>query len=320
MILLCKIPIFSNHLVITHLNYPFIETQTQILINILLNRIIVIDGKETIISFLIILVKKLEGYLMLDPKRYEIIDLSVPIEDKAKSEPKPGRIQYSSHKNGTKMAEPAGVKAEDFPDGIGLASEELTLITHCGTHLDAPYHFGPMVGGKPAKTIDQVPLEWCIGNGVVLDLSHKEESALITKENIKAAIEKIGYEIQPWDIVLIRTDRDKLWGSRDYPWVHPGMSRAATLFLIDKGVKIIGTDAYGFDRPFTVMFKETREGNKQALWPAHFTGRDKEYLHIEKLANLDKLPNFGFIVMAFPILIKNASAGWVRAVALIPKE
>jgi len=119
--------------------------------------------------------------------------------------------------------------------------------------------------------------------------------------------------------VLIRTDRDKLWGSRDYPWVHPGLTRNATLYLLNKGVKIIGTDAYGFDRPFTVMFQETKDGDKSALWPAHFTGREKEYLHIEKLAHLDKLPNYGFIVIAFPILIQRASAGWIRAVALVPK-
>ena len=251
--------------------------------------------------------------------KFKILDLSVVISHKAKSEPKPATINYSSHVDGTKMAEPAGVKKEDFPDGIGLASEELTLITHVGTHLDAPYHFGPEVEGQPAKTIDQVPLEWCIGNGVVLDLTHKEESTPISKEDIEKAIAKIQYEIQPWDIVLIRTGRDKLWGSRNYPWVHPGMTREATLFLLNQGVKIIGTDAYGFDRPFTVMFKETMEGNKSALWPAHFTGRDKEYLHIEKLANLEKLPSHGFVFMAFPILIKSASAGWVRAVALVPK-
>ncbi|HUX97926.1 MAG TPA: cyclase family protein [Candidatus Deferrimicrobium sp.] len=254
---------------------------------------------------------------MYQRNKYTVIDLSVPIEHKAKSEPKPAHIRYSSHKEGTKMAEPAGVKAEDFPDGMGLASEELTLITHCGTHLDAPYHFGPIVEGKAAKTINQVPLEWCIGNGVVLDLSHKEKSSPIMEEDIKAAIEKINYEIQPWDIVLIRTDRDKLWGSRNYPWVHPGMTREATLFLINKGVKIIGTDAYGFDHPFTVMFQETKAGHKERLWPAHFSGREREYLHIEKLANLDKLPSYGFIFIAFPILIKDASAGWVRAVALV---
>ncbi len=257
---------------------------------------------------------------MYQRDKYILVDLSVPIENRAKSEPKPAYIHYSSHKDGTKMAEPAGVKAEDFPDGIGLASEELTLITHVGTHLDAPYHFGPTVEGKPAKKIDEVPLEWCIGNGVVLDFTYKEDTAPISTDDIEHAITKINYEIQPWDIVLIHTGRDKLWGSRNYPWVHPGMTREATLYLLNKGVKIIGTDAYGFDRPFTVMFKETKEGTKESLWPAHFTGRVKEYLHIEKLANLDKLPNHGFIFMAFPIRIQGASAGWVRAVALVPKK
>ena len=54
--------------------------------------------------------------------KFEIVDLSVDISHKAKSEPKPAKIAYSSHEDGTKMAESAGLKKEDFPDGIGTPS------------------------------------------------------------------------------------------------------------------------------------------------------------------------------------------------------
>jgi hypothetical protein len=59
------------------------------------------------------------------------------------------------------------------------------------------------------------------------------------------------------------------------------------------------------------------EGNR-AFLPAHRAGREREYCHIEKLANLDQLPHpHGFQVSVFPIKIARASGGWVRAVALV---
>jgi len=248
----------------------------------------------------------------------KIIDLSVPIEHRAKSEPIPATIRYSSHAEEAKfLGKPFGASEKDFPDGLGLAAEELQIITHCGTHLDAPWHFGPTSEGKKSKTIDEVPLEWCYGDACVIDVSHKEDKSEIKVEDMETALKKARYKIRSKDIVLIRTGRDKAWGRADYPWTHPGMSAEATLWLLDKGVKVIGTDAYGFDRPFQTMFEEHKKGRKNALWPAHFVGRTREYCHIEKLANLELLPQQGFKFAAFPIKIKNASAGWVRAVAIL---
>jgi kynurenine formamidase len=63
-------------------------------------------------------------------------------------------------------------------------------------------------------------------------------------------------------------------------------------------------------------YSETKNG--RVVWPAHFAGITKEYCHIEKLANLDKIPKpHGFKVAVFPIKIKGASAGWARPVAII---
>lgn len=250
-----------------------------------------------------------------------LIDLSVKIRHRSRSEPIPANIQYINHKDGAdRLGMPFQVKGEDFPDGMGLSMENVKISTHCGTHLDAPFHFGPEVEGKKAKTIDEIPLEWCYGNGVVLDLSHKEDGERITVDDIKDALKEISYEIKPNDIVLIRTDRDKLFDkTSSYSSRHPGMTRESTLYLINKGVKIMGTDGYGFDRPFGLMFKDYKDtGNNEELWPAHFVGREKEYLHIEKLANLEKLPPHNFKVCAFPIPLIGASAGWVRVVAILP--
>ena len=72
------------------------------------------------------------------------------------------------------------------------------------------------------------------------------------------------------------------------------------------------------EEPIEVMAAELKAGEKGKFWEAHFLGKEKEYCHIERMANLDKIPKpFGFKVAAFPIKIEEASAGWVRAVAIL---
>ncbi len=250
----------------------------------------------------------------------KLIDLSVKIRHRSRSEPIPAKIEFIDHVAGAnRLGMLFQVKAKEFPEGMGLAMENITINTHCGTHLDSPYHFGPKSEGIKSKTIDEIPLEWCYGDGVVLNFSYKQDGEKITENDIKKELERINYKIKPFDIVLIRTDRDKFFDKKSkYTEMHPGMTRESTLYLVNQGVKIIGTDGYGFDIPFSLMFKEYKEtGDNKYLWPAHFAGREKEYLHIEKLANLDKLPPYGFKVCAFPIPLVGCSAGWVRVVAII---
>src|SRR6201986_3428377 len=109
--------------------------------------------------------------------KFQVIDLSVPLEHEAVSEPMPARIHYVRHDGEglEQMQEFFGVNASDlvYSEGRGWAVEEIQAITQTGTHLDAPYHYGATSGGKPARTIDQVPLEWCFAPGVVLDMRHK---------------------------------------------------------------------------------------------------------------------------------------------------
>jgi kynurenine formamidase len=62
-------------------------------------------------------------------------------------------------------------------------------------------------------------------------------------------------------------------------------------------------------------FMRTKDGSH--LWPAHFFGRKREYAHIERLTNLDKLPDYGFKIACFPVKIKDAGAAWARVVAIL---
>jgi len=253
-------------------------------------------------------------------KKIKFIDLSLPIES-VPSDPEfmVPQIEYTDHRGGlASTRELLGCAPEDLPLGLGWAVEKVVLSTHSGTHLDAPWHYAPISEGKKAKTIDQIPLEWCFGNGVVLDFRRKRDGSLITVEDLERALKKISYKIKPRDIILIMTGADRYWGKPEYLVKGCGMGRESTLYLIDRGVKVVGIDAWSWDRPLPFIKKDFQEQKDATiLWAAHFAGIEKEYLHIEKMANLSRLPPRGFTLICFPVKIKSASAGWVRPVAMV---
>ena len=59
-------------------------------------------------------------------------------------------------------------------------------------------------------------------------------------------------------------------------------------------------------------------GDASLIWEGHKAGRTQGYYQMEKLTHLDLLPPTGFQVICFPVKIHKASAGWVRAVAVLP--
>ncbi len=96
------------------------------------------------------------------------------------------------------------------------------------------------------------------------------------------------------------------------------MGREATLYLLERGVRLTGTDGWSWDAPFVhtkERFEET--GDNSLIWEGHKAGKEIGYCHLEKLHNLEVLPSKGFTVSCFPVKIRGASAGWTRAVAII---
>src|SRR3972149_6828127 len=202
----------------------------------------------------------------------KVIDLSATVSTKGNLKVMP-QIIYRGHQETAQLYAPMyGINPEDSPPGRYCASEIVTIGTHNTTHFDAPYHFAPTSEGKPAKTIDQIPLEWCYGDGVVLDFHHKKKGEGISAEDVRKTLAQIRYTIKPMDIVLIRTDVYKHYAEPGYEEMHPGMTREATLWLINQGVKVMGTDGYGWDRPFGVMAAELKAGNKEQFWEGHYLG------------------------------------------------
>ncbi|MEM7191055.1 MAG: cyclase family protein [Pseudomonadota bacterium] len=254
----------------------------------------------------------------------KIIDISVALEAGIASDP-PGMlpgIDYVDHKasaEGMAAAFP-GLRPDQLPGGEGWAVENLTISTHNGTHLDAPYHFhSTMDGGKPAITIDEVPLEWCFNPGVKLDFRHLPDGHVVSAGEVEAELGRIGHALQPFDIVVVNTAAGAHYGQDDYLLKGCGMGREATLYLLERGVRVTGTDAWSWDAPFAHTAKRFAEdGDPSIIWEGHRAGMEIGYCHIEKLANLEALPPSGFEIACFPWKIKNASAGFTRAVAILP--
>ncbi len=264
----------------------------------------------------------------------KIIDLSLPIDEKA-FEVHKVEIERITHKAGVdkfnrmilgktllgKIKYALGariVKKEQLPDEEFLSLEIVHAPVHIGTHLDYSFHYGSKSENRPSKTADEIPLEYCYQDGVKLDLRHKKPNEVIKAQDIESALKKINYQLKPLDIVLLHTAADKLFGGPKYFSDYPGVDPSAIDYLLDKGIKIFGIDSMGIDRPYRFMLKEFLEtGNPETFYPAHFYGRKREFIHIERLANLEKIPDFGFKIICFPIRIKNTGAAWARVAALV---
>lgn len=194
----------------------------------------------------------------------------------------------------------------------------LTLGEHTGTHFDAPVHW---VTGKDLadNTTDTLPPRMFIGPACVIDVS-KESTAyndfILTREHVLAWEGKHG-KIAPGSWLLLRTDWSKRTGRDEFlnadengphsPGFHPDCVRflAHERDVLGVGVETVGTDAgqaANFDPPF----------------PAHNIMHGSGRLGLASLANLDKLPPTGAVVIAAPLKIVNGSGSPVRVLALVP--
>lgn len=250
------------------------------------------------------------------------VDLSVALEAGIASDPPAmlPKIDYFAHA-GTAAQVCGyfpGLTPEDLPGGEGWAVERLEISTHNGTHLDAPYHHhSTMNRGERAITIDEVPLEWCFNPGVKLDFRHFDDGYVVSAADVRAELERIGHELQPLDIVVVNTSAGARYGEPDYLLKGCGMGREATLYLTERGVRVTGTDAWSWDAPFALTAEVyARDGDPSVIWEGHRASMEIGYCHMEKLANLDRLPPTGFTVSCFPWKIRGASAGFTRAVAI----
>lgn len=250
-----------------------------------------------------------------------LIDLSAPIEPSPSEqlEPLQVKLEYSDHAAGAAQIETLfGVPARLLRDGEGWANDEFRQLgTHSSTHVDAPWHYNSTIRGEPAKRIDELPLEWFYSDGVVLEMIGRADGEVIGATEVEAELERIGHRLKPLDIVLIHTGTDAFYGELDYIARGPGVSAGATRWLYERGVRVMGIDAWGWDRPLHLQAAEAIERDQAGIfWEAHQA--DLEYSQIERLVNLGSLPPTGFRVACFPLRIVGASGAPARVVAIVP--
>lgn len=249
-----------------------------------------------------------------------LVDLSVPITPSPSEAPELLRteIDYQDHAAGAAQIEQMfGVPSELLRDGEGWSVEFFTRFgTHNSTHLDAPYHYNSTIAGKPARAIDELPLDWFLRPGVVLDFHERADGETIESADLEAELEAAGHQLAERDIVLVRTGRDAFLDDPDYMARGPGVSAEATHWLYDRGVRVMGVDAWGWDRPLHLQAEEAKAAGRAGIfWAAHQA--DLDYSQIERLANLDQLPPTGFTVACFPLRLVRASAAPARVVAMV---
>ena len=249
-----------------------------------------------------------------------LVDLSAPISQSPPEWPDVLRtdIEFADHDHGAVQIESLlGVPARLLRDREGWATETFTRFgTHNSTHVDAPWHYNSTIGGKPAETIDQLPLEWFFSDGVVFDMTAKADGERIEVADLESELDRVAYELKERDIVLVRTDRDEFLREPDYMTRGPGVSAAATRWLYERGVRVMGIDAWGWDAPLHLQAEEAKAKDEPGIfWAAHQV--DLAYSQIERLTNLGALPGAGFRVSCFPLRIVGASAAPARVVAIL---
>jgi len=249
-----------------------------------------------------------------------IVDLSLPIRSGPPGAPEHQQVvlEPSDHRAGARQIEAIfGLPPSLLRDGEGWAVERFSSLgTHNVTHLDAPYHYNSTIGGRPARTIDQLPLEWFFAPGVVLDMRFKPEGEAITVADVEAGLERAGHRLAERDVVLMHTGYDRFAFDPDYMTRGCGVTAEATRWLWERGVRVMGIDAWGWDRPLQLQAREALESRRTGIfWAAHQAGI--EYSQIERLTNLGALPPTGFTVACFPLRIEGGSGAPARVVAIL---
>lgn len=237
-----------------------------------------------------------------------IIDLSFEVYQGMMVYPSVAKPVIVEMENHAQMAHSMGTDVL----GVPHLPNHCLVVTgdHVGTHVDSWGHVNPR-----APRAEGIPLEYCYGDGVVIDLTAKGAGDEIWPDDLERGLRTIDYELKPLDIVLLRTDAAKYRDEKRYLSDHPGMTKEAVHWLLDRGVKMMGIDAPGFDPPVPTMFE------RQKFWEAHLVMLEREYYHLENLGNLHEIPPpfHSFTVSVLPVKWRGASAAPVRAVAIVER-
>ncbi len=177
----------------------------------------------------------------------------------------------------------------------GFFEHRLTLVTHTGTHVDAPAH---MIAD--GRTLDTYPAETFVGPATVLDVAHVTGGAID-----RASLESHAETIARQAFLLLHTGWSSRWGDATYFADFPALTPEAAAWLGEFGLRGIGLDAISIDRADATDF------------PVHHQVLGREMLIIENLAGLGPLVGREFTLCCLPLALAGADGAPVRAVALV---
>lgn len=178
----------------------------------------------------------------------------------------------------------------------GRATRKIVLGSHTGTHVDAPLHFFPA-----SKPVDQLAVEHLIGGAVLLDLRNK---ATIDVHDLEEAM----WPVTTTDRIVIRTGWSNHYGEKDYFVGHPYLTRDASEWIVDKHIKLVGTDTPSLDNPKNML-------GSQYDSPVHRTLLGAGVALLEYLTNLHKVRK-NFLLVAAPLKIIGSDGAPARVFAL----
>lgn len=175
----------------------------------------------------------------------------------------------------------------------GFAELMVSMVTHTGTHIDAPCHILP---GK--KSLDDFPLDKFAGKAIVVDCGGESEISLKLLKSKEKLIKKA-------EFVLFRSGWSEKWNKKTYFGPFPVLTTEAAVWLAGFDLKAVGFDYVSVDAMTSADLSN------------HRIFLSKEILIIENLTDLDKLPEGTFDFYAIPLKIENADGSPVRAFAEI---
>src|SRR5260370_21513297 len=119
-----------------------------------------------------------------------------------------------------------------------------------------------------------------------------EDGHVITAKEVEEELKRIGHELTPLEIVVVNTREGSRYGNNDYVNSGCGMGYDATMFLLEKGIRLTGTDAWSWDAPFYFTAQKwAKDHDPSIIWEAHKAGRAIAYSHLATLHNLEPLPH-----------------------------
>lgn len=214
-----------------------------------------------------------------------IIDLSYPVDENS---PREGPI------------DPARIYDTATMEKDGYFESRIDVSGHYSTHIDAPalmYADGAVVA--------DLTMEQLMGKAVLMDFSDSHPGDEISKEMLEDWIRKNG-DVKGM-IVFLFTGMQNIVGTPEYIENWIGLTGKAAEFLVEKGIKVIGTDAPNID---TIRGRELN-------FPAHHAFLKAKIPNVENLCNLDKLPSRGFYVIIAPMKLCKSSGAPARVIALV---